>query len=83
MATEIIVALIAGSGGLVGSIIGIFANTKIVIYRIEQLEKKQDKYNNVIERTYEAEKKIELYCEQLKVANHRISDLEKEGKHHE
>ena len=80
MATEIIVALIAGSGGLIGSVIGILANTRIVSYRIEQLEKKQDKYNDVIARTYEAEKKIELHCEQLKVANHRISDLEAGGK---
>ena len=41
-------------------------------YRIEQLEKKQDKHNNLIERTYILEEKI-------KVANHRIDDLEKKG----
>lgn len=42
-------------------------------YRIEQLEKKQDKHNNLMERTYRLEEKI-------KVANHRIDDLEKEKK---
>ena len=39
-------------------------------YRIEQLERKQDKHNNLIERTYILEEK-------MKVANHRIDDLEK------
>lgn len=39
-------------------------------YRIEQLEKKQDKHNNLIERTFILEEKI-------KVANHRIDDLER------
>jgi hypothetical protein len=39
-------------------------------YRIEQLEKKQDKHNNLIERTFILEEKIE-------VANHRIDDLER------
>lgn len=48
----------------------------LVIYRLEQLEKKQDKYNNVISRTYELEKGEAVLEEELKVANHRIDDLE-------
>lgn len=46
------------------------------MYRIEQLEKKVDKHNNVIERTYNLEKQTELQEEKIKVVNHRISDLE-------
>ena len=49
------------------------------IYRIEQLEKKVDKHNNVIERTYDLEKRADLFDEKFKVANHRIDDLEKKG----
>ena len=45
-------------------------------YRIEQLELKVDKHNNVIERTYHLEEKTALLDEKMKVANHRIDDLE-------
>lgn len=47
--------------------------------RIEQLEKKMDKHNQLIERTYAVEKRIELIEKDIKVANHRIEDLEKKG----
>ena len=46
-------------------------------YRIEQLERKQDKHNNLIERTYELERRADINDEKIKVANHRIDDLEK------
>ena len=35
-----------------------------------------DRHNSVIERTYELEKRAALVTEQIKVANHRIDDLE-------
>lgn len=44
--------------------------------RIEQLEKKMDKHNQLIERTYSVEKKIELIEKDIKVTNHRLDDLE-------
>ena len=47
--------------------------------RIEQLEKKMDKHNNLIERTYRLEEAVKVTDEKLKVANHRIADLEKKG----
>lgn len=46
-------------------------------YRIEQLEKKVDKHNNLVERTYHLEEKVAVYDEKIRVANHRIDDLEK------
>ena len=48
-------------------------------YRLDQLEKKVDKHNSVIERTYELEKKADVIEEKMKVANHRLDDLEKKG----
>ena len=48
-------------------------------YRLEQLEKKVDKHNSMIERTYELEKRSDLFDEKMKVANHRLDDLEKKG----
>lgn len=50
---------------------------EIVKYQISELAKHVDKHNNVIERTYELEKRTELQEEKIKVANHRLSDLEK------
>ena len=46
-------------------------------YRIEQLEKKVDKHNNLVERTYRLEEAQSLTEEKIKVANHRIDDLER------
>ncbi len=45
-------------------------------YKLEQLTKRVDKHNNVIERTYELEKRTDIQEEQIRVANHRIADLE-------
>ena len=45
-------------------------------YKLEELTKRVDKHNNVVERTYILEKKMDIQEEQIKVANHRIKDLE-------
>ncbi len=45
-------------------------------YKLEQLTKRVDKHNNVIERTYELEKRTDVQEEQIKVVNNRIKDLE-------
>lgn len=76
MATEIIVSLIALGGSALGTLAGILINTKLSNYRIEQLEKKVDKHNNLIERTYKLEQHNAVIDEEIKVANHRIEDLE-------
>lgn len=77
MPTEIMVALIGLAGSAIGSLIGVLVNSKLSNYRIEQLEKKVDKHNNLIERTFIIEKDIEVIKNDIKVANHRIDDLEK------
>ena len=45
-------------------------------YRLAQLERKVDKHNQVVERTYALEEAVSLLDERVKVANHRIADLE-------
>lgn len=81
MNTEIIVALIASAGGILGAFVGVIASAQLTTYRIQQLEKKVEKHNTVIERTYRLEENQAVMEEQIKVANHRIADLEngKEG----
>ena len=74
---DIIIGVLALIGTLGGAY---FANRKssaLIAYRLEQLEKKVDKHNNVVERTYALEEKTSLLEERVKVANHRIDDLEK------
>ena len=51
-------------------------SNRLIVYRLEQLETKVDKHNNVIERTYQLEKDADVFKEQIKEANHRIDDIE-------
>lgn len=78
METEVIVSLITLMGSAIGTFAGIITSTKLTNYRIEQLEKKVDKHNTVIERTFKLEEAQAVMQEQIRVANHRIEDLERE-----
>ena len=78
MPTEIVVALITLVGSGIGSLAGVVVSAKLTTYRLEQLEKKVDKHNTVIERTYKLEEIEAVIQEQIRVANHRIADLEKQ-----
>lgn len=73
---EIVVAVIALIGTLGGSYMSNKKTTALVAYRLEQLEQKVNKHNNVIERTYALEERVAIDEEKLRVANHRIDDLE-------
>ncbi len=46
---------------------------------IRSLTKEVEKHNNVIERVYQLETKADVFDEKMKVANHRIDDLEKKA----
>jgi len=61
MSSEIIVAILALCGTLFGSIAGIMTANKLTMYRIEELEKKVDKHNQVVERValLEADNKVQ------------------------
>lgn len=76
MSSEIVVALISGCFSLVGYLVGNYKSQSKTLYRIDQLEKKQDKHNTLIERMYKVEDSINLIQNDIKVANHRIKDLE-------
>lgn len=51
----------------------------LVEYKLEELTKRVDKHNNTIERTFDLERRMDVQEEQIKVANHRIEDLERRG----
>ena len=49
----------------------------LIEYKIDELSKRVDKHNNLVERTYKLEEQTVLQDEKIKVANNRIADLEK------
>lgn len=67
MDSTIIVAILSFIGTLAGS----FSGMKLMSYRIEQLEKRVDKHNNVVERMYNLERKDAIQDE-------RIAEIERE-----
>jgi len=73
----ILVAVLSLAGTLLGAY---FANRKsaaLIAYRLEELERRVDKHNQVVERTYKLEERETVLEEKVKVANHRLDDLEK------
>lgn len=48
-------------------------------YKMEELTKRVDKHNNLVERTYHLEERMKVQEEKIKVANHRIEDLERKN----
>ena len=68
MTSEFVVALLGLAGTLAGSFLGVVAASKLTRYRLQQLEEKVNKHNNIIERTYRLEGQM-LECQ------HEIKEL--------
>lgn len=77
----ILAAIISGAVTLIVCTVNNHAQAEktraLIDYRLTELEKKVDKHNHLVERTYHLESDMEVIHEQIKVANHRIEDLEK------
>ena len=65
MSGEILIAILSLLGTLGGTFGGILTSNKLTNYRIEQLEKKVEKHNNVVERVYILEKKEAVIEEEI------------------
>lgn len=75
MSESVIVALLALVGTLAGTFGGIVTANKVTTYRIERLEEKVNKHNNIIERTFKLEGR-------MNEAEHDIKDLKGYHKPH-
>lgn len=77
MTEAIIVAIVTGAF----SFLGVYASNRksaaLVEYRLKQLEEKVQAHNNLVERMYAVEERATILDEKMKVANHRIDDLER------
>ena len=78
--SNLIVALFAMIGTLGGAYIANRKSAALLEHRMTQLEEKVSKHNNLVERMYNVEETASLLTEKLKVANHRIDDLEHQEK---
>lgn len=68
MSETVIVALIGLAGSGLGAFAGVMASAKLTNFRLEQLEDKVNKHNNMVERTYKLEGR-------MTEAEHDIRDL--------
>ena len=75
MGEAILVAIITGLFALLGTVSSNLATHSKTMYRIEQLEKKQDKHNSLIERMYCCENNIALLDERQKQILTDIDEL--------
>ena len=73
-------AIIVAAFSLLGTLAGAYFSNKksaaLISYRLEQLEQKVAKHNSLVERMYNLEKREDVIEEKMRVANHRIEDLE-------
>lgn len=76
--STIIVALLALIGTLTGAYLSNNKTKALLAYRLKLLEERVNKHNSLVERTYHIEEEQEIIKEKIKVANHRIDDLERE-----
>lgn len=83
MSGELWTAIIGGISSLLGAAIGVFGSAKVLTYRVAQLEeklKKQCENCSIMDgRMDRLETRQEVMEEKIKVANHRIENLEKRG----
>lgn len=72
--------MISSVCSLVSAVIVATMTNRVTVYRIGQLEKKVDAHNNLIERTYSIEKRLDVDEEKIRVTNDRLKDIEEEMK---
>lgn len=66
MDSVVIVGILSFMGSLIATLGGIFINNKLTIYRIDQLEQKVGKHNNLIDRMYKVESRVTLIEDEIK-----------------
>ena len=65
--------------GVVAIVVGVIQSNKtkaLIEYKVEELTKEVNEHNKLIDRTYKLEEITAIHEEKIKVANHRIDDLE-------
>ena len=77
MSDTVMVAVIGLIGSGIGSLLGVIASSRLTQYRIEQLEKKVQVHNNLIDRMYRVEAHEQRIDGEIERIDHAIELLEK------
>lgn len=80
MSDAVIIALIGLIGSGIGAFGGILISSKLTQYRLEQLEKKVDEHNQLIDRVYKLEERVEVHDEKIRVIGARLDDFVEDSK---
>lgn len=75
MNTEIIKSLIATIPTLIIALVTVVVNSKLIVYRIDQLEKKVEKHNNIVERIAVLEQKTDAAFSRIDELREDIKQL--------
>ncbi len=78
MNDTVLIALLTLIGTLVGTFGGIITSTKLVNYRLEQLEQRVNKHNNLIDRTYELERQQTVDAHRLSTVEDKLTKIEED-----
>ncbi len=73
--TAIVVAVVAMVGTGLGSIYGIKKSNNLIEYRMDKLEEKVDKHNNLVEKMHKTEIALSLQAQELEGIKCRLEDL--------
>ena len=76
---EIIIGVLSCAGTLIGSLAGIRKANELTNYRVLQLEKKVEKHNGLMDKTYQLQEDVAVLENRQSVSEHRIADLEQIG----
>jgi len=72
MQPEIIVGLLSCAGTIIGTLGGIMATSKLTNFRLQQLEEKVNKHNNLVERMYKVEGQVQENVNDIKEIKNMI-----------
>lgn len=72
MSETVIVALLSLAGTAIGSVLGIITSQRLIEYRLKQLEDKVNKHNQIVERTFQLEGR-------MNEVEHDIRDIKERG----
>lgn len=72
MSETVIVALLSLAGTAIGSVLGIITSQRLIEYRLKQLEDKVNKHNQIVERTFQLEGR-------MNEVEHDIRDIKGRG----
>ena len=75
MTEAVVVALITGTLTLIGTISSNHMTHSKTMYRIDQLEKKVEKHNNLVERMYVCEGELKVLGEKQKDLDGDLAEL--------